>query len=560
MQAKLFSVRTANDLVDVPQTPSPMTSIDRHYVAHPQRWLVLILLLYGLVAIRFALLTPAWQAPDEPAHYNYIATIATQHALPVLKMGDYDQDLLNQLLSTHFDPRLPVANLRYESYQPPLYYLLATPVFWLSKENLLALRLLNVLFGAIAILLLYCCLVLVLPTKPLLSLGAAAFAASLPMHVAVMAAVNNDVLAEVWVLAALLVLLQWIRRQFYTLATSMQKTNSHGQLIVLGLLLGLGLLTKLYAYILAPISVLMIVLVLWRNQRTWRSVLQGIYAALWVMIPAGLLGLPMWWRNAQLYGVRDLLGLGWHDRVVVGQPRTLDWILQKGLVAYGERALDFTFKSFWGVFGWMGVFMDERIYMALLFFTGVLFLGLLWALVRLISGSPDTDMDEFQSWALGLFGLIFLAAIASYAWYNVKFVQHQGRYFFWALLAISTFVALGWREVMQPLQGVIAGFLALVLGGSLALMELASGNLNKWNVFTLVLIALFLLCQPLLLGGVNDYPVRSLPVGMRKFMTKPSIARVLTLLRFCAWATPFALLFLLDLLIPQLYIAPQLMP
>jgi len=353
MQAKLFSIRTATD-ADVPHTTSPMTSIDRHYVAQPQRWLVIILLLYGLVAVRFALLTPAWQAPDEPAHYNYIANIATQRALPVLKMGDYDQDLLNQLLSSHFDPGLPVAKLRYESYQPPLYYLLATPVFWLSNGHLLALRLLNVLLGAIAILLLYRCLALVFPTKPLLSLGAAAFAAALPMHVAVMAAVNNDVLAEVWGLAALLVLLQWTRRQFYTSATP-QKTDGRGPLIGLGLLLGLGLLTKLYAYILLPICLLMIVLVFWRNQRTGQGVLQGIYAAFWVVIPACLLGLPMWWRNAQLYGVRDLLGLGWHDQVVVGQPRTWDWILQKGMVAYGERALDFTFKSFWGVFGWMGV-------------------------------------------------------------------------------------------------------------------------------------------------------------------------------------------------------------
>ncbi len=31
-----------------------------------------------------------------------------------------------------------------------------------------------------------------------------------------------------------------------------------------------------------------------------------------------------------------------------------------------KRAFSFTFKSFWGVFGWMGVFLDERIYTALL--------------------------------------------------------------------------------------------------------------------------------------------------------------------------------------------------
>lgn len=568
MQTKVFPYHTAIEAADVQPMPAPLTSIDRYYVVQPRLWLVLILFLYGVVAARFVLWTPAWQAPDEPAHYNYIAHLATQHALPVLKMGDYDQTLLDQLLKTRFAPQLPVGALRYESYQPPLYYLLATPVFWLSQGDLIWLRRLNVVLGFCAILLLYRCLELVFPSKPLLSLGAAAFTAFLPMHVAITAAVNNDVLAEVLGLAALLTLLHWMRRQFYegqsysatadpTLSPA-HKANTHNPLIRLGVLLGLGLLTKLYAYILLPLTVLVIVAVIWRNQRTRAGVLQGIKTALWVVLPAILLGLPMWWRNIQLYGLRDFLGLGWHDQVVVGQPRTLEWITQNGLVAYGERALDFTFKSFWGVFGWMGVFMDERVYMALLFFTGVLFLGLLWALVRLISGTPDTDMDEFQLWTLGLFGLMLVAAFASYTWYNVKFVQHQGRYFFWALLAISTFVALGWREIMQPLQGVIAGFLAVVLGGSLALMELASGNLNKWNIFTLFVIALFLLFQPLLLGGINDYPVRRLPLTVRKLMARPGIAQLLTIFRFVAWAMPFVLLFLLDLLIPQLYLAPQL--
>lgn len=529
---------------------------------------MLIVLLYVLVAVRFALLTPAWQAPDEPAHYNYITYIATEHRLPVLNMGDYDQELLETLLNNRFDPRLPTDTLRYESYQPPLYYLIATPIYWLGQGNLFWLRLYNVLFGVGTILFLYRCLELVFPSKPLINLGAAALTAALPMHVAVTAAVNNDVLAELLVMAALLVLLRWMRGRFDneqfdnsqfagTPSYPANRAPNHGQLLVLGLLLGLGLLTKLYAYILLALSVLAIVAVVWRNQRSWRGVLQGISTALWAVLPALLLGLPMWVRNAQLYGVGDLLGLAWHDQVVVGQPRTVDWITKYGWVAYSERTFNFTFKSFWGVFGWLGVFMDERIYTALLLFTGVLFLGLLWALVRLISGSPDTDMDDFQSWVLGLFGVMLLAAVASYSWYNVKFVQHQGRYFFWAMLPISAFIALGWREVMQPLQGFIAGFLALVLTISLALTGFVTGNLNKWTLLTIGLMALFLMVQPVLLGDVNGYPLGQ-PAWLRRRMTSPGGAPLLRLLRFCAWAMPFALLFLLNLLIPMLYLAPQL--
>ena len=59
-------------------------------------------------------------------------------------------------------------------------------------------------------------------------------------------------------------------------------------------------------------------------------------------------------------------------------------------------------------------------------------------------------MDRFQFWVLGFLMLMLLAVAASYVWYNLKFVQHQGRYLLWGMLPISVFVALGWRELMQP--------------------------------------------------------------------------------------------------------------
>ena len=57
--------------------------------------------------------------------------------------------------------------------------------------------------------------------------------------------------------------------------------------------------------------------------------------------------------------------------------------------------------------------MDERIYLALLIFSGIIFAGLLWSVVRLISGPPDTDMDVFQIMVLFLFVVILLAVVAS---------------------------------------------------------------------------------------------------------------------------------------------------
>ncbi len=192
---------------------------------------------------------------------------------------------------------------------------------------------------------------------------------------------------------------------------------------------------------------------------------------LWVIIPAVLFVIPLWVRNVNLYGAWDILGLHFHDTVVVGQQTTAEFLAKNGSIAYSERAMTFTFRSFWGAFGWLSVFMDSRIYLLLLVFTGIVLCGLLWSLARFISGRPETDLDRFQFWILGFFTVFVLAVFASYAWYNIKFVQHQGRYFLWGLLPISVFAALGWREVMQPLQGKVTGFLLGLLAGSMLLVS-----------------------------------------------------------------------------------------
>ncbi len=189
--------------------------LDRLYIRRPRLFLLFIVAAYLVVGSLFAITTPAWQNPDEPAHYNNIATIAAGNGLPVLQLGDYDQGYMDQLLNARFPADLPVDSLRYESYQPPLYYIAAVPAFLIGQGSLLTLRLFGVSLGAFVIILLYLCAELVFPNKQLLSVGAAAFAAFLPMQVAMSAAVNNDGLAQLLLLAAMLVLLRWMRHRFY---------------------------------------------------------------------------------------------------------------------------------------------------------------------------------------------------------------------------------------------------------------------------------------------------------------------------------------------------------
>jgi len=561
---------------------------DHVFVRRPRFWLVYICVLYLIAAVNFARQTPPWQAPDEPAHYNYIAHIAEQGALPVLRIGDYDEAYRSDLVSRRFPSGESIDSLRYESYQPPLYYLLGAIVYRVSDGTLFAVRLLNVALGLATIILLYFTLEMVFPDKPMIVLGATAFTAFLPMHVAITAAVTNDILAELLIIAQMTVLLIWLRVQLQSekdnpedlhaaregnglagsahtqsasiISTKREelRTRQPTLLLLLGLLLGLGLLTKIYAYAMVPLCALIIVSVIWFQERRWHGFRYGISESLYAIVPAMVLGLPWWLRSSQLYGAWDFLGLRWHDQVVAGQPTTTEWIAQYGFVPYSERAFSLTFQSFWGVFGWLGVFMDQRIYTALLIGSGVLFLGLLWSLIRLISGKPDTDLDDYQRAVLFIFALMLMVVTASYIWYNTKFVQHQGRYFFWGLLPISTFVALGWREIMRPLQGTITGMLAAILAIALAITGYVGGSLNQWTILTIGLFAIPLLLQPLLFIGVDGYTLSWLPPSMQRFLALRSIMQIERLLRSLVWLTPFLLLILLNLLIPVLYLLPQL--
>jgi len=555
-----------------PATAANEPAFDALYVRRPRRWLAVILAAYMMVAVLFALLTPAWQAPDEPAHYNYIRHIAETGSLPVLRMGDYDQEELLFLLAQRFPATASIDGLRYESYQLPLYYLTAVPIYWFSDGSLAALRIFSIFLGLVSLLFLYLCLELVFPGKPLIPLGATAFAALLPMHVAVSASVTNDVLAELLTMASALALLHWMRPYFYRLRgaapgqgvepvgtqeTLRLATSQHDRnhLLLLGTLLGMGLLTKIYAYALLPMFSAVILWTIWRQDPTWRGVGWGLRKVAIILLPALLLAAPAWIRNMAIYGIGDPLALRWHDIVVAGQPTTASWIETYGSVAYFERAFSLTFRSFWGVFGWLGVFMDERVYRATLFFTAVLFLGLLWASVRMISGKPDTDMDSFQTLVIAIFGLMLVAVALSYVWYNLKFVQHQGRYFFWGMLAIGTVVALAWREVLHPLQGTITGLLMSVLGLSLAIGGLIGEEMDEWGLLMVLGMAAFLLLQPLLLLGTPyPHPWRRL----RRFAWQGLPSGLLPVLRFVAWALPFLLLFALNLWVPFAFILPQL--
>lgn len=418
---------------------------------------VLVAVYLGL-GMLFALRTPLWQAPDEPAHYNYVRQLVAG-ALPVIAPGDWDQAYLSQVVGSRFDPVYDVLILTYEDWQPPLYYLLQTPAYRLANGSPPAMRMVSVLLGAGVVVLAYLIARQVFNGRVWLALAAAVFVAFLPQHLAILGSVNNDSLAELLIAATLFILvIPW------------PDDPPPDRALGLGLLLGAGFLTKGTAYLLAPVAGIFILARYWAR---WRPLARALVL---VFAPALLLGGLWWARNTLVYDGLDPLAREAHDAVVVGQPRTAEWLAEFGLWGTIERFLTTTFNSFWGQFGWMAAPLPGWMYGLLLLLTIAAVAGLIMLFIKRLryrhSNGPEPAPTAHSNRQILVLASTFLLTLGLHIAYNLTFVQHQGRYLFPALIPIATGYAAGlgfWLRpfvTRRPWVGFILPLgLALLLGG-----------------------------------------------------------------------------------------------
>jgi len=322
---------------------------------------LIVVAAYIVVGVLYAIFTPLWQVPDEPAHYNYIRSLATGQGIPVLEPGDYDQALLSELTSRGFPAEMSIDPLEYEDHQPPLYYVLAVPVYRLFHGAVLPLRLFSIVLGAGILFAAYLAVQTVFPDRPEVS-----------------------------------------------------KTTAYPPLA----------------------AVFLVVVLRWRTERHATGWL--LAQARWLLVPAFVISAPWFIRNGMTYGWGDPLGLVRHDTVVVGQPRSYDWLMLYGWRGMLSRLGQTTFHSFWGQFGWMGVILPSRIYQLL----ALISLGLLVGFVWWLFGPRRRSLSREQKVCLGAFLAAGILTVVAFVWYNLGFVQHQGRYLFPALVPLGLAVAL----------------------------------------------------------------------------------------------------------------------
>lgn len=404
-------------------------------------FLFLIILVYLGVSMTYLRATPPLESSDEYKHYPFVQYVQTEGKLPVL------------------DPDNPGRWLQ-EGAQPPLYYLLMAGIpidtsdlpqvhhvnhhafigipNQIHNKNLILhdpenetfpwhgtvlaiyiIRLVSIALGVGTILLTYalgCTLF-----DPTIGMTAAALTAWTPMFLFVSAAVNNDSLAILLGHGGLYLLVRMWQKP--------PELSAWWRFMLLGLVLGLGILTKLSLGGLLGLAGLILAILAWRQQR-WQL--------FWIGGPIVLgtaLLISGWWfiRNWQLYG--DVTGLNAFIAVQGVRNAPLTW------AGWWDEFGTF-YRTFWGLFGGVNILAPKLFYITM---NGLAIIGIA-GLVKWL-WYPE---NRQRLWRMGIWLLIAwigLLLLLLLRW-NVISPAFQGRLVFPALGGIYTLLAVGWRALL----------------------------------------------------------------------------------------------------------------
>ncbi|HOT90187.1 MAG TPA: glycosyltransferase family 39 protein [Anaerolineae bacterium] len=529
--------------------------------------LALLLCSFTVLGLLYSAAVPIFEASDEVWHYPMVQHIAEHWTLPVQPL----------------EPGAPSGPWRQEASQPPLYYALAAALTaWIdtgdlaqvrhlnphvaageatpdgSNPNLVVhnpalerfpwrgtvlavhiARLLSVLLGTWAVYLTWALVRELYPQSPGLALIAAAIHAFTPMYMFISASVNNDNLVVPLCSLALLMMVRIVKSQKSEVESRKSKVKSY---LALGVVIGLGLLTKASAIALLPFAAATIAWEAWQNLqrqienqkskiKNHPSLLPTPYSLLpkialhalrnlaLVFLPA--LAISGWWfyRNFRLYG--DWLGLNAFYAVLGTRDIPAD-LAQLWAERYAFAA------GYWGNFGGLNVPMPTWVYTILNLFAILAALGLvvrfgLWAVSRKSKvQSPKFKVNPSISnlWPFSWDAQTAARALA-WAWPAAVFVS-------WIRWATVTWSSQG-RLIFSAMP---MWALALALPMANGKWQMANGrslipgfrfpNSKIQNLKSKILAAfLFVLCLAALPAWI--VPAYTLPRATRATLTTPPL-------------------------------------
>ena len=380
-----------------------------------------VVIAYLFLAGLYAVGIPLGKGPDETAHMRYFTYLAEHHTLPV------------------FDRDSPGPD--YEFHQPPLYYAVCLPTYLLATRHGgtgdLAVRFATILLGLPLLYLTFALARTLAPTRPWLGPAAAGLVAFLPMHLALAASVSNDVLTEVFFAAFLCLAAQHLRAAADYRTGKTPNPPGVLTMAVLGLLIGLGILTKSIAVLLLPAAWLTAALsARGRDGYDWSRLARD--AALSTGVALAVAG---WWlvRNYQLYDgflAQKAFLQAFRDR-----PSPQSFMSSYGLAppSYVILVIGWTLASVVGVFGPKFAFLPFQVYLV----TGLIALVGLAGFARYLARA---ELQDWQRQAWVVFGLLGFLLLAGFIKFNLSFFQAQARYLFPALPAAALAFGLGFEQ------------------------------------------------------------------------------------------------------------------
>ena len=477
--------------------------------------LIIIVVGFTVLATVYSFVIPVGEGPDEPGHASYVFFLARRLRLPDQRgnevPGEGHQPPLAYALAAPLAAWLPTEQRQFDLPGNPRFtwsggdelnaVAHGSREYWRWQGFVLAwhlARLVSVALGAATVVFTYltakaidCRLQIadcrlgarqstiynLQSTMPLLAAGLVAFN---PQFLFVSALITNDAL-----LTALSAAMLWLivrnaegRNGRTTEGGGVRGwPGRYGHTVLIGLVLGLALITKQSALLLLPIgglSVLEHSWWVWRNQQKQRLVSSChlvilSHIALFAVVTLLICG---WWymRNRQLYG--DLFGLAVFQREFA----TEAFDARSPAAWWG--ALTQLHASFWARFGWMNLPAPGW---AIWFFTSIELLalaGLLWLATTNVqtfkrsnpSAGSGQAVRTFAWWPIVALPLLAFAWVVSFA-LTAGLVAWQGRLLFPALPAIAIVLAFGLSSLavssrQSPVGSLVTGSYWLLATGS----------------------------------------------------------------------------------------------
>lgn len=340
-----------------------------------------------MLGLIWSSILPLWEGFDEPAHYAYVQHLVENHEFP---RGDnlFSEEIMNTLTKVPLSANLHFSHMQYlispmgtlptskvyseywvsfnqttyneihnllledktlrakefvggitihESQQAPLSYLLMSLFYKISEQNdiittVFVLRYVGIAISAAAIYFVYKTVVL-LSKNSFMRYGVMIFAVFNPMFVMNFSRVSNEPLNFLF-----------FSLFFYYAIKFLKDSFAFRRALVLGIIIGLGLLTKqsfIVPLVLVPAIIFLKVIQVENSHR--KKIIYMISRSGFIIFIS--LAISGWWylqnllRDGNISGIAGLKPISFNNIAHIG---SVNWL------GYAEQL----FLNFWGLFGW----------------------------------------------------------------------------------------------------------------------------------------------------------------------------------------------------------------